>query len=108
MADAWTREASVETHDDGERGAPLRQFDRHRSTKAVFDLFQTEARKTPKHLHCYRYMRSCPWIVSAPIRLRARHSAGTISARIIKHGIWPAVALLLLLLESCAIVRRTA
>jgi hypothetical protein len=65
MAAAWTCEASVGAHQEGERGALLHQFDRHRSTKAVLHLFQTKQEK-PR----------------------------------------PAVALLLLLLDSCATVRR--
>lgn len=55
----------MEARDDGERGVLLRQFDRHRSTKAVLTS-------------------------SKPKQEKAR----------------PAVALLLLLLESCAIIRR--
>lgn len=65
MAYAWTCEVSVEARDDGEGGVLLRQFDRHRSTKAVLTG-------------------------SKPKQEKAR----------------PAVALLLLLLESCAILRR--
>ena len=46
MAAAWTCEASVGAHEEGERGALLHQFDRHRSTKAVLTCSK-RSRKNP-------------------------------------------------------------